>query len=64
MPKENFGRQGMSAKPNTNAEGSLDVAADPVDPNAVAPTNHAASRAEDAPDNPKATERPDDSEAS
>lgn len=63
MPKENFGRKGMSAKPNTNAEASLDVAADPVDPNAVAPTNYETTRAEDAPDNQEATERPEASEA-
>lgn len=59
MPKENFGRGGMSPKPNTNAEASLDVAADPVDPNAVEATNEAANRAESAPDNEAATERPE-----
>ncbi|RZM78662.1 hypothetical protein [Leptolyngbya iicbica] len=61
MPKENYGRNGLSAKPNTNAEGSLDVAADPVDPREVEPTNMSAKRAEDAPKNETATERPEDS---
>jgi hypothetical protein len=61
MPKENYGKKGLSAKPNTNAEGFLDVAADPVDPREVEPTNMSAKRAEDAPENETATERPEDS---
>jgi hypothetical protein len=31
MTKENLGRNGLSVKANTNAEESLDIAADPVD---------------------------------
>lgn len=58
MPKENYGQKGLSQKPNTNAEGSLDVAADPVNPRGVEPTNESAHRADDAPENERATQRP------
>ena len=59
MPKENYGQKGMSQKPNTNAEGVVDEATDPVDAEAIAPTNEAAKRAADAPENKAATQRPD-----
>lgn len=58
MPKENYGQKGLSRKPNTNAEGAIDEAADPVDPRAVEPTNVSAKRAEEAPENEAATEHP------
>lgn len=57
MPKENYGRKGLSAKPNTNAEGSIDEATDPVDPREIEPTNMSAKRTEEAPVNRKATQR-------
>lgn len=63
MPKENKGRNGLSQKPNTNAEGYIDEAADPVDPREVEPTNEAANRANSAPDNETATKRPQPSES-
>ena len=59
MPKQNIGRKGMSEKPNTNAEDSLDEAVDPIDADEIAPTNAETSRAADAPKNEAATERPD-----
>jgi len=58
MPKENYGQKGLSQKPNTNAEGSLDTATDPVNPREVEPTNESAKRADDAPENEQATTRP------
>lgn len=57
MTKENYGQKGMSIKPNTNAEGVIDEAADPVNPKAIAPNNVASERANDAPENEVATER-------
>lgn len=57
MPKENYGRNGMSVKPNTNAEGVIDEAADPIDPEAISLKDVAAKRAADAPENEAATER-------
>lgn len=61
MPKENYGRKGMSVKPNTNAEDIIDEAADPVNPEAIAPDDMEAKRADDAPENESATERPETS---
>jgi hypothetical protein len=58
MPKENYGRKGLSRKPNTNAEGVVDEAADPVDAEAIAPTNAEVQRVVDAPENEAATQRP------
>jgi hypothetical protein len=58
MPKENYGRKGLSQKPNTNAENFLDEATDPINPREVEPTNEAAHRAADAPENEVATQRP------
>lgn len=58
MPKENYGQKGLSQKPNTNAEGSVDEATDPIDAEAIAPNNEEIKRANDAPENEKATERP------
>lgn len=58
MPKENYGQKGLSRKPNTNAEGVVDEAADPVDAEAIAPTNEERKRANDAPENEEATQRP------
>jgi len=62
MPKENYGQKGLSQKPNMNAEGSLDEATDPVDPRDVEPTNESANRANDAPENKEATQRPQTSQ--
>lgn len=62
MPKENYGRNGLSQKPNTNAEGYLDEAADSVNPREIEPTNEAANRASDAPENETATQRPQTSQ--
>jgi hypothetical protein len=58
MPKENHGRKGLSAKPNTNAEGVVDEATDPVDAEAIAPTNAEVQRVVEAPENEKVTQRP------
>ena len=58
MPKENYGQKGLSQKPNTNAEGVVDEATDPINPNAIAPNNEEIKRANDAPENQEATERP------
>ena len=46
-----------TAKPNTNAEGQMDVAAKPVDPETITGEGPAAQRAEDAPENEAATKR-------
>ena len=46
-----------TAKPNTNAEGQMDVAAKPVDPETIIGEGPAAQRAEDAPENEAATKR-------
>ena len=54
--KNATGKSG-TAKPNTNADGVLDVASDPVDPNTVTGEAPAAKRAEDAPENEAATAR-------
>jgi len=62
MPKENYGQKGLSQKPNTNAESSLDEATDPVNPREIEPTNESAHRANSAPDNEEATQRPQNSQ--
>lgn len=55
--KNATGKSG-TAKPNTNANGQLDVASNPaVDPETVLGEAPAANRAESAPENKKATER-------
>ena len=46
-----------TAKPNTNAEGQLDVAADGVSAEAITGEAPAADRAENAPKNEAATKR-------
>lgn len=61
MPKENYGQKGLSQKPNTNAEGVVDEAADPVDAEAIAPNNEELKRANDAPRNKESVERPEHS---
>ena len=54
--KNATGKSG-TAKPNTNAPGSLDTASKAVSPEAVIGEGPAAKRAEDAPQNEAATER-------
>jgi hypothetical protein len=60
MPYENYGQKGMSAKANTNAEGVMDEATDPVNEHQIAPENAETSRVVDASDNETATKRPKD----
>lgn len=52
--------KGHSAKPNTNAEGSLDVVTDGVNPHEIAPDNAETMRVQESPENEAATERPQD----
>ncbi len=52
-------QKGIPEKPNTNAEGMIDEAADPVDEQAIAPDNAEFSRAVAAPDNEMARDRPE-----
>ena len=54
--KNATGKSG-TAKPNTNAPGSLDTASKAVSPEAIIGEAPAAKRAEDAPKNEAATER-------
>jgi len=54
--KNATGKSG-TAKPNTNASGSLDTASKAVDPEAVIGEAPAAHRAEEAPENEAATKR-------
>ena len=54
--KNATGKSG-TAKPNTNAEGMLDVASKAVDANKITGEAPAAKRAEDAPENEAATTR-------
>ena len=54
--KNATGKSG-TAKPNTNAPGSLDTASKAVDPETAIGKPPAANRAEDAPKNEAATER-------
>ena len=59
MPGGNVSPKGNSVKPNTNANNSLDTAADQVtDPQEVLPEGPDAERAEQAPKNEAATQRP------
>lgn len=60
MPGGHASHKGHSPKPNTNAEGSLDVVTDGVDPHEIAPDNAETLRVEEAPDNEKATQRPEE----
>jgi len=60
MPYKNYGKSGSSNKPNTNAEGMIDEATDPVNPHELAPEHIATSRAAAAPDNVQAIQRPED----
>ncbi|WP_036483952.1 hypothetical protein [Myxosarcina sp. GI1] len=46
-----------TAKPNTNAEGQIDVASKSVNPEAITKEAPAAERAEEAPENQAATKR-------
>jgi hypothetical protein len=60
-----YNQQGSSAKPNTNASGQMDDAADPnADPQDISPvpTGEAEKRARDAAENSLATERPQQQE--
>ncbi|MGJ3250941.1 MAG: hypothetical protein ACFE0J_07400 [Elainellaceae cyanobacterium] len=51
-------RTDSAVKPNTNAEGQLDTAADPAtDPQELVPEGADALRAEEAPENEAATQR-------
>lgn len=54
--KNATGKSG-TAKPNTNAEGQMDVASKPVSSEAITGEAPAAKRAEDAPENEAATKR-------
>lgn len=62
MPKENLGRNGLSAKANTNAEGSLDTSTDPVDAEAIAQENTDSERDDGNPTTEAATQRPNEAE--
>ncbi|GAB4365697.1 MAG: hypothetical protein Kow00121_02480 [Elainellaceae cyanobacterium] len=60
MPGGHASHKGKSVKPNTNAEGQLDTAADlATDPNELISEGPDAHRAEQAPQNEQATERPE-----
>ena len=54
--KNATGKSG-TVKPNTNAEGMMDVATDAIDPETLTPEAPAAERAESAPENEAATKR-------
>ncbi|HHP7232321.1 MAG TPA: hypothetical protein ACFCUY_15850 [Xenococcaceae cyanobacterium] len=58
--KNATGKSG-TAKPNTNANDQMDLAAKPVDPETIIGEAPAAERAESAPENKAATEREADS---
>jgi hypothetical protein len=59
MPSGHASHKGNSVKPNTNANDSIDTAADQVtDPQEVLPEGYDAQRAEQAPQNEAATQRP------
>lgn len=62
MPKQNYGQKGLSNKPNTNAEESLDLTTDNVDAEELTPGNVDAHRAEAAPENKKATKIPEEAQ--
>ena len=56
--KKNATGKSGTAKPNTNANGQMDLASDPaVDPEAILGEAPAADRAESAPKNEAATKR-------
>ena len=46
-----------TAKPNTNAEGQMDLASDNISPEAITGEAPAADRAQEAPENEAATKR-------
>lgn len=59
MPGGHASQKGKSVKPNTNANDSIDTAADQVtDPQEVLPEGPDAQRAEQSPKNEAATQRP------
>ena len=61
MPSGHASHKGTSDKPNTNAEGILDNAADKtLDPQELLPEGPDALRASEAPDNAAATQRPEE----
>ena len=61
MPSGHASHKGTSNKPNTNAEGFVDTAADQsVDPQELLGEGADALRAEEAPENAAATQRPAD----
>lgn len=59
MPSGHASHKGSSDKPNTNATGQIDDAADKiVDPAELLPEGPDALRASEAPENTAATQRP------
>jgi len=67
MPKgkENIARKGENIKPNTNAEDSIDTAAEvAVDPDDIITHGDARHRAAQAPANEAATQREDEQQES
>jgi hypothetical protein len=58
MPSGHASHKGTSDKPNTNAPGQIDSAADTV-PADLLPEGPDALRASEAPENSAATQRPD-----
>ena len=59
MPSGHASHKGNSDKPNTNATGQIDSAADKtVDPEDLLPEGPDALRASEAPENSDATQRP------
>lgn len=63
MPGGHASHKGHSVKPNTNANDSLDTAADPsVDPQEILGEGADSIRAREAEVNPAAVERPKDQE--
>lgn len=58
MPGGHASHKGKSAKPNTNAEGQLDLATDPpTEAESMVPKGEDAVRARKAPENEAATQR-------
>lgn len=60
MPGGHASHKGTSAKPNTNAPGSVDETTDAIDPHTLAPENAETARLDEAPENEAATERPEE----
>jgi hypothetical protein len=59
MPSGHASHKSTSAKPNTNAEGLINAAADSTaDPHDIVTQGSDESRVEEAPENAAATERP------